>query len=348
MRAFKRLALALTYTVFTLFNPAQALEVQDDCDWDLLKDRPATSALHPSLAYIHLQAKIERGEWRTAIRALREDFEHATVIPEDEHRVRFLRQLRALESEMEVVSASPDYDTLLKNAAGVRLVRFKIERDPDEDAVHLFLREPDQITINGAMPPEVRRQYCWRAITVNRVLTRYGQDARAAAVATLNEYVGQWDAYNEYGYLQFPWELYLNGKWTTQRRNLTPPRHQWIIAHPGIGIEQAGNSVQESRRHEVVTLEPLGYLRYTEDRRFYYGLSLLATFPSDNDVGLGALLHLGRMAKLGYVTRDRDANGRKQDAVVFSIDLYQLLSTPSQQQLDGKAQAQALIEMLRQ
>jgi hypothetical protein len=200
--------------------------------------------------------------------------------------------------------------------------------------------------IDAAMSPETRRQYCWRALSINRVLTRYGQDSRTATRLALQNYVAQWDAYNSNGYLQYPWELYLNGKWVYDRDSLAPPRRQWIIAHPNIAVEQAGRSFEGSRLDQVISVEPVGYLWYRDNRRSYYGVSTLLTFANDRDVGRGLLLHFGKTAKLGYVWRDKDAQHHSQNGVVFTMDLYQMLADAPQPQLDRRAGVKAILEQI--
>lgn len=322
-----------------------ATPVQDDCDWDKVQHVEATSLLHPSLFFEAQRPLMESNRWREVLRGIRTDFAQAPIAHDDNY-VRFLRQLDALENEIAALSNSPDFERLQKNAKNVTLARFRIVKDTDSDKAYLFYRQPDQISIDAGMSAETRRQYCWRALSVNRILTQYGQNSRTATRLALQTYVAQWDAFNSNGYLQYPWELYLNGKWAYDRDSLAPPKRQWVIAHPNAAVEQAGRSFEKSRLDQVVSLEPVGYLWYTEDRKSYYGLSGLFTFANDRDVGRGLLLHFGKTAKLGYVWRDKDAQHHSQNGIVFTMDLYQMLAKPPQSQIDRLEKVKAILNKL--
>lgn len=132
------------------------------------------------------------------------------------------------------------------------------------------------------------------------------------------------------------------GKWAYDRKSLAPPKRQWVIAHPNVALEQAGPSFEKSRLDQVISVEPVGYLWYTENRK----VSALLTFASDRDVGRGLLLHFGKTAKLGYVWRDKDAQDYRQNGFIFTMDLYQLLADPSQSQLDRREGVKAILNKL--
>jgi hypothetical protein len=348
MRADKALVALIVVWVGLWVSPAfPATPVQDDCDWDKVQQVDATTLLHPKLFFEAQKPLMNSNRWLDVLRGVQADFESSTVVPHDENYRRFDRELAATVKQFEEVTSHPDFENLLKTAQNVKLARFHIVRDPDEDKVDLFRdTKEDRITITAAMPPQVRREYCWRAISLNRILTQYGESARATTALALQTYVAQWDAYNANGYLQYPWELYLNGKWTFDAKSLAPPKRQLVIAHPGIAVEQSGPSFEGSRLDEVVSVEPIGFLWYGDDRKMYYGFSTLLTFSSSRDVGRGLLLHFGKLAKLGYVWRDRDAQNRRQNGVVFSMDLYQMLAGPPSSQVDARDRAQSVLEGL--
>jgi hypothetical protein len=337
------LLIAIPFLLWAL-RAFSATPVQDECDWDKVQKVEATSLSHPQLFFEAQKPLMESNRWLEVLRAIKEDFTRSTAFTHDDNYARFLRQIEAMEREFEEVTSSPDFERLTQSAQKVMLARFRIVRDPDADKVYLFFRQPDQVTIDAAMSPDVRRQYCWRALSINRILTQYGEKARAATALALQTYVAQWDSYNANGYLQYPWELYLNGKWAYDRDSLAPPRRQWVIAHPNVAIEQAGPNLKSSRLDQIVTLEPIGYLWYTEDRKSYLGLAALLTFSSDRDVGRGLLLHFGKTAKLGYVWRDKDAQNHSQNGVVFTMDLYQLLADPPQSQFDSRGRTKAILD----
>jgi hypothetical protein len=344
MRAINKNFVLLTTLALMLWagQVFAATPVQNDCDWDKVQQVEATSLLHPQLFYEAQKPLMEDNRWLEVLASIKDGFSHSALTHDDNY-ARFLRQLEAMQQEFAAVINSPDFEHLQQRAKNVTLARFRIVKDTDSDKVYLFYRQPDQITIDAGMSADARRQYCWRALSVNRILTQYGQDSRAATRLALQTYVTQWDAYNSNGYLQYPWELFLNGKWAYDRDSLAPPKRQWIIAHPNVAVEQAGRSFEGSRLDQVISVEPLGYLWYTDNRKSYYGLSAMLTFASDRDVGRGLLLHFGKTAKLGYVWRDKDAQDKSQNGIVFTMDLYQLLANPPQSQLDRRELVKALL-----
>ncbi len=332
MRAGK-VSLCILLLVICLPQSALCLEIQDDCDADKVEKLPQNTPLHPKTIYDSQKPLMEENRWMEIVQRIKDRF-IISPVPHDVNYSRYLNELKKMENEFEKVMTSSTATELIAAAKGITLTRFQITKDADEDIVFLFPRQADQITIDKTMNPAVRKEYCWRTIAINKILTKYGEPGRDTVALTLRTYVSQWDAYNANGYLQYPWELYLNGKWTFDEDQLAPPRYQLVIAHPGIGIEQAGQSFEKSRLDEVVTVEPLGFLWYTENRKSYYGVSTLLSLSSKHDTGRGLLLHFGTFAKLGFVWRDRDEQGRTQNGVVFSMDLYQMLSKPPQVQLD--------------
>lgn len=338
MRASK-ISLCILLLVICLPHWAPCLEVQDDCDADKVEKLQQNTPLHPKTIYDSQKRLMEENQWLEVVQNIKDGF-IISPVPHDLNYSRYLDELQKMKNEFAHVMTNPE---LIAAAKGITTTRFQIKKDDEEDRIFLFPRQPDQITIDQTMKPEVRKEYCWRTIAINKMLTRYGEAGRDTVAQTLRSYVSQWDAYNANGYLQYPWELYLNGL-TFDRNELAPPRHQWVIAHPGVGIEQAGQSFEKSRLNEVVTVEPLGFLWYTENRKSYYGVSTLLTLSSKQDTGRGLLLHFGKLAKLGFVWRDRDEQGRTQNGLVFSMDLYQMLSKPTQVQLDIENRVKNLYE----
>lgn len=333
--------------LFCLAGVARAGEVQDDCNWDKLRqDAGATDLRHPVVFFAVHKPMLDRGRWLDVVADAKDQFERSA--PDSPERERFLRQVALLGRELEAVMQAADVEALRKAAQGVSLRRFRLTEDPERDVVYLFRRTPDEIVVDSRLSVEARRAYCWTAISLQRVLTYYGEEGRKAISSALRTQVARWDAFNQNGYLQFPWELYLNGKVFDDPASLAPPRGQLVVMHPGLAIEQAGSSLEQSRRHDVVSLEPIGFLWYTDSRATYYGLSALLTFASDEDAGRGVLLHFGKFAKIGYVVRDRAADGRRQNGVVLSMDLYQLLAGPTQSHLDREERVRQLLDYVEQ
>jgi hypothetical protein len=220
----------------------------------------------------------------------------------------------------------------------VRQIRFRLNRDTEEDRFWLFRGFPHEITITEDFPQEVRRSFCWRALAVDRLLSAYGAPARLTALKRLDEAVGRWDNYGKNGQSQFPWELALNSAFF-DRGSVDPPGHQIILLHPAIGVELAGPDVDQLRRLEVVTLEPFGVIWYNRGRSFYYGLSVIMSFPDDADIGVGGLVHLGKLAKVGFILRGRDEAGVERNGVLLSVDLYRFLSAMPSRIREAKEEA---------
>jgi hypothetical protein len=221
----------------------------------------------------------------------------------------------------------------------VRRDRFDLVRD-DENSYSLFNGEQDStVVIDLALEPRVRRQLCWRALTLTRVINLATLPAQERAVAVLREKVERWGNYRRFGYSQYPWELFLNGR-LPWRRNLEPPQHQVIFLHPAVGMEVAGPSFPKTEIAGVklpringndlrgltsVWLEPLGYIRYRADRGAYYGGALLVTVPQGEAPGYGVAAHVYRFS-LGYVRRGRPTDRTRKQSVVLSVDLYGLIT----------------------
>lgn len=162
------------------------------------------------------------------------------------------------------------------------------------------------------------------------MLVAYGATGRQRAASALDRLIALWGSFNRRGYSQYPWELAINGLSRPAPDDLSPPAHQFVFLHPSFGVE-VGGQWDELRRLDVLAVEPLGYLRYNASRTSYVGVSSVVTFPSNASVGVGAVVHLGRVAKLGYVVRRADAAGVHRNGVMMSVDAYRLASgVPSQ------------------
>jgi hypothetical protein len=183
------------------------------------------------------------------------------------------------------------------------------------------MRSPPASSTARAMP---KSQTSARS-SPSRMLPAYGGPARLAALQRLDEAVGRWDDYGKNGQSQFPWELALNSAFF-DRREVDPPARQIILLHPAVGVELAGPEVDRLRRLDVVTLEPLGMIWYNRTRNFYYGFSAIVSLPDDADLGVGGLVHVGKLAKLGFIFRGRDDAGVERNGVLLSVDLYRFLS----------------------
>ena len=242
-----------------------------------------------------------------------------------ERRAGFQAQCDAAAAELKAVHSSKDFAELQARAEGVMIARFNRDTDPDSGESIFFKSQGDKrIRIDASLPDPVKAQYCSTAAALSHVLIRYGATARDRVDKALDASITRWQNFHSYGYSQFPHELYLNGLHAT-RLSLDPPQHQVIVLHPSYAMEFSGPSWNQLRRHDVLALEAFGYLGYTEDRRSYFGLSLAALVPSDDNIGVGALIHWGSMFELGYALRTHSGNRWSEGSVVMSVDLYGLL-----------------------
>lgn len=121
-----------------------------------------------------------------------------------------------------------------------------------------------------------------------------------------------------------------------------PPSSQWVLAHPAIAVETTWPRTTDLRRLDIITFEPIGYLRYNRDRTSYGGISLLVTLSATADPGYGGLAHIGRLGKIGYVYHPRDDTGAARHGAVFSVDLYKLIGGVPQKLQDAKAHVEAI------
>lgn len=135
----------------------------------------------------------------------------------------------------------------------------------------------------------------------------------------------KFDRYLFEGFPMFPWEAAVNS-WFLANEHLVegPPRHQIVFAHPAAGLVV---SVEEDARSDAgasLSIEPIGWVRYTKDYRHWMGVSLLAVFPGDRDLGYGVAFNYD-MFKLGVTWHDDDTGEHDGAAVFLGLDLYKFL-----------------------
>lgn len=311
--------------------PAQTPSaVGRDCDPDVVTalDPAAIPAgwadRHPNAVIVSFGPAISGRRWSAVSTALADAFRTSDAAPPGNDRSTFQSQLDAMQQEFAAVEASPDRERLERTAAGVRQIRFNLIRDPDEDRFALFDR-PARLVFDASTDGAVRRDLCWRAMAAWKLLVLYGDVGRQGAVRTLDRQLVLWDNYNASSYSQYPWELLVNGIGGVRPSDLSPPVGQLVLLHPSFGVELTGR-LDSLRRLDVLTLEPLGYLRYNQNRTSYVGLSGVVTFPTSADIGVGAMVHLGRLARVGYVFRRRATTGVRPDGAMMSVDLYGVAS----------------------
>jgi hypothetical protein len=298
----------------TIFRECQARQVWTQSPDTFPSPWPAA---HPSLTYERARAEAGSGRWDLAAAEVEASFrllaDHAVLAPE----------LR-VPMEAQLDSMRRDLVARAGTRQGLRNVgRFASHLTP-QGAEFSFGTAAPRLTVTADQPLETIRAICWTAVPANELLGLANRIAEDAVLQGLDRAVAAWDAFNTTGYAQYPWELLLN----RPPDGLMPPRVQWIVMHPSVGLELVGTGDPRSmRRVDTILLEPLGVLRYTDDRRFYAGVSFLASLSSSERIGLGPMIHLGQFLKLGYVFRSADDNAESgRDGVVVTADLLQLLA----------------------
>jgi hypothetical protein len=302
--------------------PLAARAECDACDYQECVSLTAQSeTLHPEGVYKSHLAALAKGDFDLVAMTLAQDFRDSGIVPAGPGRDRFQANLDAAAAEFKALKAQPDFARLSAKAEGVKQNRFNVVPAPD-GTYTLFKDQGEQrLKIDANMAPAERKEYCWRAFAMQRVLGAFGNDARSRANKALDGIITRWENYRAYGYSQFPLELFVNGL-NAGGLSLEPPRQQFIVLHPSLALELSGSGWENFRRRESLSIEALGWLRYSEDRRSYAGISVAALFPADDTVGLAAMLHWGNFFQLGYAMRSRGQGQWQGDSVVMSLDLY--------------------------
>jgi hypothetical protein len=351
MRAFKRPILLVVIAILLL--PAPPLRAQvpfslDDCDFTVVGATPASDygavweVRHPDEVFARLKPDLDQGRWGSVATSMADAFRTGETGPTGEVRATFQAQLDAAAAELRAVEGNLE---AIRMAQGVDQGRFHIDRHE----LLLFEATPHEIDLEAIADGSARRDLCWRAMAMQRVLTYYGEEGRDVAVQALRNMLARWDHYNANSYSQYPWELLINGLFTGRGaaetlEDLAPPSMQLVILHPGIALEASGfaDGLDELRRLDVLAVEPLGLLFYNERRTSYVGISTVLSIPRDAGAGFGALLHLGRRAQLGFIYRNRESSGRGS-GLLFSADLFGLLTGVPQSLREARDRVEMLV-----
>jgi hypothetical protein len=299
-----------------------AVPLAQDCDPNsvegLQPDPPMWVALHPSAVRTALKDTRE-GRLVRALDGVRDAFDRTPARQTPEAAERFIPQLDALRALLT--------EHALVTAPGAPVPNsFNPDVAPEGDRVTLFpgFRERE-IVLTEATPADVRRGFCWAAISVSFIIDADARKYRDALLKRLDSAVEMWDNYTDEGYSQYPWELFVNGLGGRGGGGIDPPRRQWILLHPTIGVSLSGSKASSLRRLDVIPLEILGYLWYNERRTAYRGISLVSSFATDADPSVGPFLHVGRGVSVGATWRGwGDDTGF--GGVLFSADLYRALA----------------------
>jgi len=146
----------------------------------------------------------------------------------------------------------------------------------------------------------------------------------------------RWDAYRSKGQHQYPWEVFINGlamgndecgrnpDTGIQRGFCAVPTHQWIFAHPDVGLPWVRSASQSSELKPAILIEVIGYYRWawrsktSAEMEGQRGISLVSAY-TDVDNGRnkwswGPMFHFGN----GYNFAVTKASGEK---VSFLINI---------------------------
>ena len=138
----------------------------------------------------------------------------------------------------------------------------------------------------------------------------------------LTRYDRQWTAYFTEARSQMPWELAFNAwRFRANREQYcepddgfyAPPAHQWIVLHPGVALEYLEGQPSGARVEEALTLEILGFNRWSwggdGGTARALGASIVAKAADRAGtpvVGIGLMAHINHRFSLGVTHRSGD------------------------------------------
>lgn len=134
-----------------------------------------------------------------------------------------------------------------------------------------------------------------------------------------------YDRYLFEGMPMYPWEAAANSWFLTDKHIAQgPPRSQLVLMHPSVGVLANVESGTEGDLGGTLLVEAIGLVKYSSSYRSWWGASIVASFPTDREPGIGIGLNY-RQFKLGVTWHD-DPGGAYDGAAVFlGIDLYQFV-----------------------
>lgn len=301
---------------------------------------PVWLASHPDRLFARIQPLMIAGAWGAAMDSVMLRNRATLGFADASTRARYAERLTEAHRLFGKLLKLPVDQQSRFVADSLRPTQWQLNPSPVAAMFTVFAGTLD-VVVSDTMSSDKRRALCWPAISINRLLTVYRAPARDATVEALNTLAARWDDYIDNSYSQLPWELFLNGL-SRSRRDWEPPRNQWILVHPSVGVEIAGLSWKNLNRVDVAVVEPLGYLRYNANYTRYVGVSGVATFASNRAAAIGGYLHLWYpQAKIGYVVRP-DPDRKRRRSVLVTVDLYDFLTGVPKSVSEAKDAALAL------
>jgi hypothetical protein len=309
---------------------------------------PAWHAGHPDSSYAGMVPRIVADEWLFLADSVLRDFDRDSTSLPDGVRETLRGQLDSVRREMETLTRRGELDDARALAQGVKGDRFRDVTMPG-GRVQLFAAFGTPLSLEDTWTTEQRRAVCGRTIAMRRLLTAWGELARHDALQSLRESAARWDNFAEHGYFMYPWELLINSARFDPRSD-DPPRTQWVVGHPAVGLEFIDSRIRGLENLQVLqtlTVE-LGMLRYSDDRAQYRGATAFMAIPSDAVAGVGLMLHVNRQLKAGYIWRAKDAAGERQNGFLVSADIAQMLASAPKKLRDAQDALRQRIEAVKQ
>jgi hypothetical protein len=197
--------------------------------------------------------------------------------------------------------------------------------------------------------PRALARYYTYLTAATQGIRALGSLARRAQHIALRGAISKWRNLLVNGYVQFPWELWINAARYEDRplgrpytvKSLWPKRLQYVALHPVVAVGFQGfrkDAQYSAQAVAVLGAEIFGLLGYTKSFSHYFGASALVSVDNlnFNVPRLGALVHLTRFVHVGYAA----ALNRKDATLMMSFDLFgwvQRLSGLAGTELDGPA-----------
>ncbi len=273
--------------------------------------------------------QIEKGRWDKVFEFILKDFENSNVDWTGKEDVK-----KKAEKEMKnLIKAYKEtvINSLLKAKTEELIGKFLdqyatgiFQPDVSSGFVIFFSQTENEIKIlpqilNEKQAKEIRD----KLQTINALLHKLKEKERKKVISAIKKAEKRWRSYIFNGFSQYPWEALLNGHLTSFDIQ-HPPKLQYLLLHPELSFEVKTDNLQA--KIEVLTVEVIGILRYQNEWKNFYGLSLIVNMRDDLGAGVGALVHYN-MYSLGIVWHDIDDDGNRFDDPPFltvGIDLYKL------------------------
>lgn len=216
-----------------------------------------------------------------------------------------------------------------------------------------FAGEPSQVVLRldrksalGASTPFAYYATLEQAIEFRaaaaRMLAIFGtlvQPQLERTAQRLGEIDAGWTNYLEHGFSQYPWESWANG-WLTDFSWSRPPRSQWVLLHPELGLVFDTRSTRSAEMETALLVHGVGYLYYGGDEREWFaGLSATASITGDASYGwgFGPTLHFGHTrlssrvphVSVSLLWHDFE-DGGNEPVLAATLDLWRLVDQGSE------------------